>query len=109
MFPHAARDFIDGKVDALVHVIGLGRGIDDDMVGAKEDDFGFVPAVPLNIENGFGLNDARVVQVNSSDFFDGVLTEGISDVFVTHGHGDLWVYVSCLHNENLGKVPNPDS
>ena len=60
MFAHSAGDFVDGLVDAFVHVFGLTGGFDDDVVGAKEKDFRDV-AVFLNIENGFGFDDARVV------------------------------------------------
>ena len=97
MLPHAAGDFIDGKVDALVHVLGFGGGIDHDMVCTKKDNIGLMPATSFDIKYGLGLDDAWVFQVNSADLLHGVLPEGISDVFVTHGHGDVWVY--CLHNE----------
>ena len=69
------------------------------MVSAKEDDFGFMAAVPFHIKNGLGTDDARVIKMDAANFILSIMAEGISDVFVTHGHGDIWVYVFRLHNE----------
>lgn len=53
------------------------------MVGAKEDDFGFMAAVPFHIKNGLSTDDARVIKMDAANFFFSILPEGISDVFVT--------------------------
>ena len=57
---HLAGDLADRGVDGRVHVVGLGGGLDGDVVGAVEDDLGDVPVV-LDVEDDFGLNDLRVV------------------------------------------------
>ena len=75
MFAHPARDFGNGEVDALIHVLGFARGIDDNVVGAKEDDFGFVPSVALDIENRPGFDDFWIVEVDQFNFFSGVFTQ----------------------------------
>ena len=69
------------------------------MVGAEQDDLGFVSPISLHIEDGLGLDDAGVIQMNSTDLVGGILPEGISDVFVTHGHDNVGVYVVRLHND----------
>ena len=68
------------------------------MVGTKENDFGFVAAASFHIENCFSTDDAWVIKMDAVDFVLSILPKGISDVFVTHGHRDIWLYVFRLHN-----------
>ena len=72
---HPSRDFGDGEVDALVHVLGLAGGIDDNMVGAKEDDFGLVPSVAFDIEDRSRFNNFWIVEVDPFNFFSGVFAQ----------------------------------
>lgn len=75
VFAHPARDFGNGEVDAFVHVLGLTGGIDDNMVGAKEDDFGLVPSVAFDIENRSRFNNFWIVEVDPFNFFSGVFAQ----------------------------------
>ena len=83
VLPHAARNFVDGFIDAPVHVSGFGGGINGDMIGAKKDDFHDV-TFPLNVQNCFGLDDPRVVEVETFNFARGVGFERVSRLFVAN-------------------------
>jgi len=72
---HTATDFVDGEVDAFVHVLSGGGGIDDDVIGTKENDFGFVSFPALDIENDFRFHDLGVIEVDSIDFFLRIIAE----------------------------------
>ena len=75
MFAHPARDFGDGEVDALIHVLGLAGGIDDNVVGAKEDDFGFVSSFAFDIEDRPRFDDFWIVEVDPFNFVSGVFSQ----------------------------------
>ena len=75
MLTHATRDLGNRKVDTFVHVLGLGRGVEDDVIGAEEDDLGLVPTASFNVEDRFRLDDAGVIQVNATDLLHGILPE----------------------------------
>ena len=96
---HAAGDFLDRFVERDIHVLAFGVGLDGDVIGAEEDDFGHMP-VFLHVENGFGFDDARVVEMEAFDFPLGVVAEGIGHLFVPHGDGDRQVDVGSLHGRS---------
>ena len=74
VLPHATGDLVDGFVDAFVHVVCFRGGVDDDVVGTKENDFSDV-ALFLYVEDRFGFDDAGVVEMNSFYFLFGVVAE----------------------------------
>jgi hypothetical protein len=76
-------------------------GLNGDVIGAEEDNFGNMP-VFLNIENGLGFDDPRVVEMKALDFPVGVLAERIGHLFVPHGDGDRQVDVGGLHGFRFG-------
>ena len=75
VLPHAAGDLADRLVDAFIHVLGLTGGVDDNVVRAKENNFGFVATVAFDIEDGFSLNDFWVIKLESLDFAFGIFAE----------------------------------
>ncbi len=96
VFTHAAGDFFDRLVECCIHVFALGVGLDGDVVGAKQNDFGDM-SVFLHVENCFGFDDPRVIEMQAFDFFMGVIAEGIGHLFVPHRDGDWQVDVGSLH------------
>ena len=97
MLAHAAGDFLDGFIESRIHVLAFGVCFDGDVIGTEKDDFRDV-AVFLNIENDLGLDDPRVIEVQTFDFFMGMISECISHMFVSHGDGDWQIHICNLHD-----------
>ena len=97
VFAHASGDFLDGFVQSDIHIFAFGVGFDGDMVSTKENDFGDV-SVFLHIQDSFGLDDTRVVEVEALDFAMGVVTEGISHLLVAYRDSDGQIDVGGLHD-----------
>ena len=67
-------------------------GVDRDVIGTEEDDLGDV-AVLLDVQDGLGLDDSRVVEMDSLDFLVSVVAQGVGDLFVADGDGDVRINV----------------
>jgi hypothetical protein len=96
VLPHAPGDLGDGFVDGGVDVLRGALHFDDDVIGTEEDDFGDL-AVLLDVEDNFGLDDARVVEVEALDFLVGVIADGLGDIDVASCDDDGQVNVVLLH------------
>jgi len=96
-FAHAAGDFGNAIVYGSVDIIADGVHLDGDMVGAMQDDFGFLPGFFFYIQDDLGINDSRVVEVEVFYFFLCILTHGFSDRNMTSGNGDRQIYIMHLH------------
>ena len=97
VFAHAARNFVCSGIESGVHVLALCVGLNGDVIGTKEDDFSNVP-VFLNVQNRLGLNDARVIQMETLDLASGMFSKGIGHGLVSHSDGDRQIDVSSLHD-----------
>ena len=94
--PHAAGDLIDRLINGGIHVLAFGVRLNVDVVGTVQDDLSD-KSVFLNVENGFGFDDARVVQMESFDLFGDMIAQGIGHLLVTHRNGDRQIDVGSLH------------
>jgi len=70
--------------------------LDRDVVRTKQDDLRNV-AVFLNIENDFGFDNPRVVQMQPFDFSLGVLAQRLGDALVPDCDCDQRIRVCSLH------------
>jgi hypothetical protein len=60
VLPHLACDLVDGLINTPIHVYGFRGSIDSDVICTEKDNLG--PVTPaLNVQNGLGLNDFRIV------------------------------------------------
>ena len=96
---HATGDFFDGFIERDIHVLTLGVGFDGDVIGAEKDDFGNVPVL-LNVENDLGLDDSRIVEMQTLDFLGRVIAEGIGHLLMSHSYSDRQIDVGSLHGSN---------
>jgi hypothetical protein len=96
VFAHAAGDFLDRFVERRIHILAFGVGFDGDVIGAIEDDFGDMP-VFVDVEDGFGFDDSRVIEMKTLDFPVGMITERIGHLLVPDRDGDRQIDVGGLH------------
>ena len=99
MLAHAARDFFDGFIDRRIHVLALGMSLDGDMIGAEKDDLCrvFVAPVFVRVENCLGLDDTRVIEMQSLDFFSRVVAQGVGHLVMADSHGNGQIHICGLH------------
>lgn len=102
MFTHSASNFIDGEVDAFIHVLGLGSGFDYNVIRAKKKNFRDM-AVLLNIKNSLGFNNFGVVEGKTVDFGSRILAESIGRFFVTDGYGYWCICICSFHVSEDGE------
>ena len=94
--PHPAGDFGDGLVNRCIDVFRCAFHFDDDVIGAEEDDFSDL-AIVLHIEDDLGLNDARIIEMQTLDLFMRVIANGFSDFNMSSSDDDWQVNVVFLH------------
>ena len=96
VFAHLLADFRHGRLDRRIHVVRLRVGLDRDVVRAVEDDLARLPVL-LHVEDGVGLDDARVVQVQVAQLLRDEGAQGFGDGDVAAGDPEGDVDVGALH------------
>ena len=96
VLPHATCDLVDGFINAPIHVYRFRGSIDSDVICTEEDNLG--PVTPaLYVQNGPGLDDFWIVEMQSCNLPEGVSLQGVGGLFVADSYGDMRIEVYALH------------
>ncbi len=96
VLPHATCDLVDGLINASVHICRFRGSIDCNVICAEEYDLSPVTSA-LDIQNGPGLDNFRIVEMQACDLPEGIRLQGVGGLFVTDSYGNMRVEVRALH------------